>query len=105
MVGPAAGPARAGRLEVSEGWREFGARGGRVTGGGGALAFCPMASEVSSGRTAKTNFLVACVAAVACLRTGLVLSLHVPPELFGSGLTSWSRPLDEAKLPRRMVQV
>ena len=56
-------------------------------------------------RTAKTNFLVACVAAVACLRTGLVLSLHVPPELFGSGLMSWSRPLDEAKLPRRMVQV
>ena len=28
-----------------------------------------------------------------------------PPELSGSGPTSWPRPLDEAKLPRRMVQV
>ena len=46
------------------------------------------------------------------LRCGLVLLTHwslafpfVPPEQAGSGHTSWSRPLDEAKLPRRMVQV
>ena len=32
-------------------------------------------------------------------------SPHVPPELFCSGLLSWSRPLDEAKLSRRTVQV
>ena len=46
------------------------------------------------------------------LRCGRGLLTHgslffpfVPPEQSGSGHTSWSRPLDEAKLPRRMVQV
>ena len=53
----------------------------------------------------QDGFLVACVAAADCLRTGLALSLLVPPEQYGSGLLSWPLPLDEAKLPRRMVQV
>ena len=63
---------------------------------------CTVVSIVEDG---QDDFLVACVAAEACLRTGLVLFPHVPPEQSGSGLTSWSLPLDEAKLPRRMVQV
>ena len=52
-----------------------------------------------------TNFPVACVVAEVCSRTGLYLFPFVPPEQSGSGHTSWSRPLDEAKLPRCMVQV
>ena len=49
------------------------------------------ASEVSSGRTAKT-----------CFPAGF---LCVAPEQRGSRHSSWSLPHDEAKLPRRMVQV
>ena len=103
MVGPAAGPARAGRLEVSEGWRELGARGGRVTGARRGQC-CRLASEVSSGRTAMTIFPVACVAALFLLTHWSLAFSVVPPEQAGSGHTSWSWPLDEAKLPRRVVK-
>ena len=77
VVGPAAGPARTGRLEVLEVRRELGVCGRRVTGARRGQCCC-LASEVSSGRTAMTKFWWPALRPCFCSRTGLLLFRCAP---------------------------